>query len=76
MYEDSGMQDISVIGYSDADWWGGDQDTRRSTTGYVFMLNTGVVSWGASNLQPTVTLSSAEAEYMAACVLEFTKKTA
>jgi hypothetical protein len=65
VYEDSGMQDISIIGYSDADW-GGDQDTRRSTTGYVFMLNTGVVSW-ASKLQPTIALSSAEAEYMAAC---------
>ena len=52
-------------GYSDADW-GGDKDTRRSTTGYVFMLDSGVISW-ASKLQPTVALSSAEAEYMAAC---------
>lgn len=54
-----------IHGYSDADW-GGDKDTRRSTTGYVFMLGTGVVSWG-SKLQQTVALSSAESEYMAAC---------
>lgn len=54
-----------IHGYSDADW-GGDKDTRRSTTGYVFMLGTGALSWG-SRLQATVALSSAEAEYMAAC---------
>jgi len=58
---------LCVVGFSDADW-GGDLDTRRSTTGYLFMIEEtgGVVSWG-SKLQPTVALSSAEAEYMAAC---------
>lgn len=56
---------IKLVGYSDADW-GGDLDSRRSTTGYVFTLNHGVVSWG-SKLQATVALSSAEAEYMALC---------
>ena len=57
----------SIIGFSDADW-GGDRDTRRSTTGYLFMIEEtgGAISW-ASKLQPTVALSSAEAEYMAAC---------
>jgi hypothetical protein len=54
-----------LIGFSDADW-GGDVDTRRSTTGYVFTLAGGPVSW-SSRLQPTVALSSAEAEYMAVC---------
>jgi hypothetical protein len=53
----------SLIGYSDSDW-GSDIDTRRSTTGYIFTLNSGAISWG-SKLQPTVALSSAEAEYMA-----------
>lgn len=65
---DNGMeQQPCVFGFSDADW-GGDLDTRRSTTGYLFMIQEtgGVVSWG-SKLQPTVALSSAEAEYMAAC---------
>lgn len=56
---------LELHGYCDADW-GGDRDTRRSTTAYVFMLAGGAVSWG-SKLQPTVALSSAEAEYMAAC---------
>src|SRR5262245_12192453 len=40
------------FGYSDADW-AGDIDTRRSTTGYVVMLNGGPVSW-KSHKQPTV----------------------
>ena len=52
-----------VSGYSDSDW-ASDLATRRSTTGYVFMLGNGALSWG-SRLQPTVALSSAEAEYMA-----------
>lgn len=64
---DNGIGQPCVVGFSDADW-GGDLDTRRSTTGYLFMIEEtrGVVSWG-SKLQPTVALSSAEAEYMAAC---------
>jgi transposase InsO family protein len=37
---------------------------RRSTTGYVFMLGNGAISW-TSKRQPTVALSSCEAEYMA-----------
>jgi len=52
-----------LVGYCDADW-GSDKDTRRSTTGYLFMLSGGSISW-SSKLQPTVALSSTEAEYMA-----------
>ena len=55
----------TVVGYADADW-ASDKDTRRSVTGYLFMLNGGAISW-ASKLQPTVALSSSESEYMAAC---------
>jgi len=54
---------ISLIGYCDADW-GGDRDTRRSTTGYIYLLGKTPISW-ASKLQKTVALSSCEAEYMA-----------
>lgn len=55
---------INLIGYSDSDW-GGDTITRKSTTGYIFLLGKGnVISWN-SMLQKTVALSSCEAEYMA-----------
>ncbi|XP_047320506.1 secreted RxLR effector protein 161-like [Impatiens glandulifera] len=52
-----------VSGYSDSDY-AGDVDSRRSMTGYVFTLGGSVVSWKAT-LQPTVTLSTTKAEYMA-----------
>jgi len=53
-----------VKAWSDADY-GGDLDTRRSTTGFVFVTAGGAVSW-MSKLQQTVAVSTAEAEYMAA----------
>jgi len=54
----------SLIGYSDADY-AGDLDRRRSTTGFVFLLHGGAISW-KSTLQKVVAQSTAEAEYMAA----------
>jgi hypothetical protein len=55
----------ALEGYSDADW-AGDPDTRRSTTGYIFTLAGGTVSW-KSKLQNSSALSSVEAEYIAVC---------
>jgi hypothetical protein len=35
-----------VLGYCDADW-GGDLEDRRSTTGFVFMIGGGAISWSS-----------------------------
>ena len=55
--------DISPIAYVDADY-GGCRDTRRSTSGYVFLMAGGAVTW-SSKRQATVALSTVEAEYVA-----------
>ena len=56
---------ITLRGWCDSDW-GGNPDSRRSTTGYVFSFGSGTVSW-ISKKQSIVALSSTEAEYRAAC---------
>lgn len=53
-----------LIGYSDADF-AGDVDTRKSTTGYIFLMNGGPVTW-LSQKQKTIALSTTEAEFVAA----------
>ncbi|XP_028094514.1 uncharacterized protein LOC114294600 [Camellia sinensis] len=53
----------NLVGYVDLDY-AGDLDKRRSTTGYLFTLAKGLVSW-RSTLQSTVVLFTTEAEYMA-----------
>ncbi|XP_055632530.1 uncharacterized protein LOC129773007 [Toxorhynchites rutilus septentrionalis] len=50
-------------GFSDA-VWGNDPVSRRSVTGYLFQFGGGSVSWSCRR-QPTVALSTTEAEYMA-----------
>ncbi|KAK2443673.1 putative mitochondrial protein [Trifolium repens] len=54
---------VELIGYSDSDWCG-DMIDRRSTSGYVCMLNGASICW-SSKKQPVTALSSCEAEYIA-----------
>ncbi len=44
--------------------WAGDLEDRRSTTGFVFMMGGGAISW-SNKQQPTITLSTTKAKYMA-----------
>jgi hypothetical protein len=52
-----------LVGYSDSNY-AGDQETRKSTTGYVFQMGNNTITWN-SKRQQTVALSTCEAEYMA-----------
>ncbi|XP_069145620.1 secreted RxLR effector protein 161-like [Solanum lycopersicum] len=54
----------NLIGFADRDH-AGDQDDKKCTFGYVFVLGTGFVSW-SSRKQKIVTLSTTEGEFVAA----------
>src|SRR6266540_4409061 len=67
-----GMKDMKLVygdrktnleGFVNAD--GASQDHRRAISGYVFMVDGGAMSW-SSKKQELVTLSTTEAEYVAA----------
>ena len=62
MYKRS--KDYKLVGYCDADY-AGDHDTRRSSTRYVFKLDSRTIYWYIQR-QPTVSLSTREVEYIAA----------
>lgn len=53
-----------MIGFTDSDY-ASDPDDRKSTSGYAFLLGSGAISW-SSKKQPIVTLSTTEAEFVAA----------
>jgi hypothetical protein len=55
--------ELTPLAYVDADY-GGCYDTRRSTSGYIFSMSGGPVTW-SSKRQATVALSTVEAEYVA-----------
>lgn len=54
-----------LVGYSDSDY-ASDVESRKSTTGYLFSMNNGPITW-ASRKQQTIALSTMEAEFMATC---------
>lgn len=58
-----GITESGLVGYTDAD--GATQEHRRAISGYVYLLDGGAISW-TSRKQELVTLSTAEAEYVAA----------
>lgn len=63
-YRKCEIKNLNLIGFCDSDY-AGDEITRKSTSGYIFELNGSPVSW-CSQRQSIVTLSSTEAEYVAA----------
>lgn len=57
-------EENELISYIDSDWVGS-LDDCKSTSGFVFSLGSNIIYW-SSKKQSTVSLSSAEAEYIAA----------
>ena len=60
----SSTAEYKLLRYSDSDWCG-DVDDRKSTTGYMFFMGDTAFTW-YSKKQPIVSLSTCEAEYVAA----------
>lgn len=58
--------EAGLCAWADADY-AGDRDAYKSTAGFVFTFGGGAVSW-KSKRQPTVALSTLEAEMQAACL--------
>ena len=64
--------DVELASYSNSNQ-ARNLDDRKSTTGYVFNIGLGPMSW-SSNKQPIVSLSSTEAEYKALCSATYEAK--
>lgn len=57
-------EEEELLGYVDSDY-AGDEDDKKSTSGYAFMFGGAAISW-VSKKQPIVTLSTTEAEFVSA----------
>ena len=55
-------ENTNVVAYTDSDF-AGDIDDQKNTSGFVFLLGSGAISW-SSKKQPVVSLSTTEAEYI------------
>jgi hypothetical protein len=62
-YNYTNTKQLTLLAFSDSDW-ATCHKTRKSRTGYVVYTNAGPISW-KSKLQPTVAVSTCEAEYLA-----------
>src|SRR3954470_10580057 len=62
-YRRSESNQLEIIEFSESDF-GGCQDTRRSTSGYVFLLARGAISW-KSVKQTLIASSTMTAEFVA-----------
>ena len=60
-----GDHDFTLSGYTDSDWEGSVANRKR-TSGCCFSLGSAMISW-QSRKQSSVSLSTMEAEYIAAC---------
>jgi hypothetical protein len=54
-----------LLGYTDSDYTG-DQNERKSTSRYMFLMSSGAVSWSSKKQPLMVTLSTTEAEFISA----------
>ena len=59
--------EVQLYGYTDADW-DGSISNQRSTSRFMFSLGSVAITWSRKK-QPTITLSSIEAEYKGAAVV-------
>ena len=55
-------EESKLIGFCDSDYVS-DQDDRKSTSGYIFLLGSKPIAWNCSK-QKVIALSSCEAEYI------------
>ncbi|XP_016670018.1 uncharacterized mitochondrial protein AtMg00810-like [Gossypium hirsutum] len=58
-----------LVAYTDSDYVEDTKD-RKSTSGYVFLLSSGAISW-SSKKQPVVSLSTIEVEFVATTLCAF-----
>ncbi|KAK2363570.1 hypothetical protein QL285_088538 [Trifolium repens] len=64
LYKKQYNEEMQMCGWTDSDY-AGDLDDRKRTSSYVFKLGSGAISWSLKK-QPIVTLSTTEAEFVAA----------